>query len=97
VPPTVTGFDSEWNNYRAPASGRYRLRFSGYTLWVGSGGHTTRFANGQDKVGKAIDVRLPGVALTKVRDAGLALGLGGVGYYRRSNFVHLDTGRVRRW
>ena len=49
------------------------------------------------QVGKAIDVRLPGVALTKVRDAGLALGLGGVGYYRRSNFVHLDTGRVRRW
>jgi uncharacterized protein YcbK (DUF882 family) len=49
------------------------------------------------QVGKAIDVRLPGVALTKVRDAGLELGLGGVGYYRRSNFVHLDTGRVRRW
>jgi uncharacterized protein YcbK (DUF882 family) len=49
------------------------------------------------QVGKAIDVRLPGVALTKVRDAGLSLGLGGVGYYRRSNFVHLDTGRVRRW
>jgi len=49
------------------------------------------------QVGKAIDVRLPGVALTKVRNAGLALGLGGVGYYRRSNFVHLDTGRVRRW
>lgn len=49
------------------------------------------------QVGKAIDVRLPGVALTKVRDAGLSLGLGGVGYYRRSDFVHLDTGRVRRW
>lgn len=49
------------------------------------------------QVGKAIDVRLPGVPLTRVRDAGLALGLGGVGYYRRSNFVHLDTGRVRRW
>jgi len=49
------------------------------------------------QVGKAIDVRLPGVPLTRVRDAGLALGLGGVGYYRRSDFVHLDTGRVRRW
>lgn len=48
-------------------------------------------------VGKAIDVRLPGVPLTRVRDAGLALGIGGVGYYRSSNFVHLDTGRVRRW
>jgi uncharacterized protein YcbK (DUF882 family) len=49
------------------------------------------------QVGKAIDVRLPGVPLTRVRDAGLSLGLGGVGYYRRSDFVHLDTGRVRRW
>ena len=49
------------------------------------------------QVGKAIDVRLPGVDLTRVRNAGLALGLGGVGYYRKSNFVHLDTGRVRRW
>ena len=48
-------------------------------------------------VGQAIDVRLPGVALTRVRDAGYALGLGGVGYYRKSDFVHLDTGRVRRW
>ena len=49
------------------------------------------------QVGKAIDVRLPGVELTRVRNAGLSLGLGGVGYYRKSNFVHLDTGRVRRW
>jgi uncharacterized protein YcbK (DUF882 family) len=49
------------------------------------------------QVGKAIDVRLPGVPLERIRDAGLALGLGGVGYYRRSNFVHLDTGKVRRW
>lgn len=49
------------------------------------------------QAGKAIDVRLPGVPLTTVRDAGLSLGLGGVGYYQRSNFVHLDTGRVRRW
>ncbi|HKP28935.1 MAG TPA: DUF882 domain-containing protein [Gemmatimonadales bacterium] len=60
--------------------------------------HSREVASGSlHMVGKAIDVRLPGVALTKVRDAGLALGRGGVGYYRRSDFVHLDTGRVRRW
>ena len=47
--------------------------------------------------GKAIDVRLPGVALTDLRDAAIALKSGGVGYYERDNFVHIDTGRVRSW
>ncbi|HTT07699.1 MAG TPA: DUF882 domain-containing protein [Gammaproteobacteria bacterium] len=47
--------------------------------------------------GRAIDVRLPGVALTMLRDAALSMSAGGVGYYSQSDFVHLDTGRVRRW
>jgi uncharacterized protein YcbK (DUF882 family) len=47
--------------------------------------------------GKAIDIRLPGVALTQVRDRALGLARGGVGYYAGSNFVHVDTGRVRAW
>lgn len=47
--------------------------------------------------GRAIDVRLSGVPLAELRDAALALQRGGVGYYARSDFVHLDTGRVRRW
>ncbi len=47
--------------------------------------------------GRAIDVRLPDVALADLRDAAWSLGLGGVGYYPRERFVHLDTGRVRRW
>ena len=47
--------------------------------------------------GLAIDVRLTGVDTEKLRDAALDLARGGVGYYRDSNFVHLDTGRVRRW
>lgn len=47
--------------------------------------------------GQAIDVRLLGVALGDVRDAALELKRGGVGYYADSDFVHLDTGRVRRW
>lgn len=47
--------------------------------------------------GKAIDVRLGGVPTAKLRDLALALGGGGVGYYAKSNFVHLDTGRVRTW
>jgi len=47
--------------------------------------------------GRAIDVRLVGCDLARLRDAGLALGGGGVGYYRGPQFVHLDTGRVRTW
>jgi uncharacterized protein YcbK (DUF882 family) len=47
--------------------------------------------------GRAIDVRLTGFHTAALRDAALALAAGGVGYYPESDFVHLDTGRVRRW
>lgn len=47
--------------------------------------------------GRALDLRLPGRDTRRLRDAALALAQGGVGYYPRSNFVHLDTGPVRRW
>jgi uncharacterized protein YcbK (DUF882 family) len=47
--------------------------------------------------GKAIDIRVPGVALTDLRDAAMSLRVGGVGYYPREQFVHVDTGRVRHW
>lgn len=47
--------------------------------------------------GKAIDVRLVGVPLARLRDLALARAAGGVGYYPDSNFVHLDVGRVRSW
>jgi uncharacterized protein YcbK (DUF882 family) len=40
---------------------------------------------------------LPGILTAGVRDAVLKLGRGGVGYYRASEFVHVDVGRVRRW
>ena len=48
-------------------------------------------------VGKAIDIRVPGVKLDDLRAAAKSLKLGGVGFYPSSNFVHLDTGRVRYW
>jgi uncharacterized protein YcbK (DUF882 family) len=47
--------------------------------------------------GQAIDIRLTGVALTDLRRAALGLRAGGVGNYPTSNFIHLDTGRVRTW
>lgn len=45
----------------------------------------------------AIDIRVPGVSTTELRDAALALHRGGVGYYAASGFVHVDVGRIRRW
>ena len=47
--------------------------------------------------GRAIDVRLSGCATARLHDLALAAARGGVGFYRRSDFVHLDTGRVRTW
>ncbi|PYR94663.1 MAG: Twin-arginine translocation pathway signal [Acidobacteria bacterium] len=47
--------------------------------------------------GKAIDIRVPGIKLEHLRDTAKALRVGGVGYYRASNFVHVDTGRIRYW
>jgi len=46
---------------------------------------------------EAIDIRLPGVPTSQLRDAALRLHRGGVGYYAASNFVHVDVGRVRHW
>ena len=47
--------------------------------------------------GRAIDVRLHGFETKKLHDIALELKLGGVGYYEKSDFVHVDTGRVRHW
>jgi uncharacterized protein YcbK (DUF882 family) len=47
--------------------------------------------------GRAIDIRLPDVKLAVLREAAMDLKQGGVGFYPASNFVHVDTGRVRRW
>ena len=47
--------------------------------------------------GRAIDVRVPGRALSDLRATALSLRAGGVGYYPKDKFVHLDVGRVRNW
>ena len=47
--------------------------------------------------GKAIDIRIPVRSLQHVRAAAISLRQGGVGYYPHSDFVHVDTGRVRYW
>ena len=47
--------------------------------------------------GRAIDIRLRGFPTVKLRDIAIALHRGGVGFYAASDFVHVDTGRVRVW
>lgn len=74
--------------YRTPASNEF-LRTRGM--------HTGVARQSLHMQAEAIDIRLPGITTAAVRDAALRLQRGGVGYYRDSNFVHVDVGRVRRW
>ncbi len=47
--------------------------------------------------GKAVDLRIPGVSHRHLHQAALAMRSGGVGYYPKSGYIHIDTGRVRSW
>ena len=74
------------SGYRSPATnGMLRRRSEGVA------------AGSLHMQGQAIDIRLADVPLAKLRNAALEARRGGVGYYPASNFVHVDTGRVRRW
>lgn len=53
--------------------------------------------NSYHMYGQAIDIRMPGYRSSKLRDIARSLKAGGVGLYSRSNFVHIDTGKVRSW
>lgn len=59
--------------------------------------HTGVAEHSQHMEGHAIDLRVPGVSTTKLRNAALSLRAGGVGYYPVSQFVHVDVGPVREW
>jgi uncharacterized protein YcbK (DUF882 family) len=72
----------------------YRSSETNETLRSNGGGQAK---NSQHILGKAIDVRLKGVPTATLRDLARTLKRGGVGYYRNSDFVHVDTARVRYW
>jgi uncharacterized protein YcbK (DUF882 family) len=75
----------------------YRSPTTNAMLRDRGGAHTGVASNSLHMVGKAMDIRLPGVKLDHLRSAAASLKLGGVGFYPSSNFVHVDTGRVRYW
>jgi uncharacterized protein YcbK (DUF882 family) len=77
------------SGYRSPATNA--------ALQSQGGARTGVATQSLHMVGKAIDIRIPGVRLDRLRSAARSLGLGGVGYYPASDFVHVDTGRVREW
>ena len=72
--------------YRTPRTNEY-LRTHGHAV----------AAHSLHMEAMAIDIRVPGVPTSELRDAALRLHRGGVGYYGASDFVHVDVGRVRRW
>jgi uncharacterized protein YcbK (DUF882 family) len=47
--------------------------------------------------GRAMDIRMPGIRLGSLRRTAIALNAGGVGYYPHDDFVHIDSGPVRKW
>lgn len=94
-------FDLLHDLQRATSSSRPFQVISGYrspvtnALLCSEGGGVAR--GSLHLQGRAIDVRLGDVSSAVLRDAAQELRRGGVGYYRRSDFVHVDTGRVRAW
>lgn len=72
------------------------FRSRAYNDWLARHGHGVS-RRSLHLAGRAIDVRFPRIGLAAVRHAALGLQRGGVGYYPDSDFVHLDSGRIRAW
>lgn len=95
--------DLVWQAYRASGSRDYIKVVSGYRAPATNAMLRSRSKDvaktSQHMVGKAMDFFLPDVPLRKLRDIGLKMQAGGVGYYPRSGspFIHLDVGNVRHW
>ncbi|MFN5744690.1 MAG: YcbK family protein [Methylococcaceae bacterium] len=82
----TTGTFKVLSGYRSPETNSWLRRFS-----HGVAEHSMHIE------GKAVDIRMDELSTHQIHQAGLALAMGGVGYYPRSDFVHLDTGSIRSW
>jgi uncharacterized protein YcbK (DUF882 family) len=94
-------FDVVWEVYRTAGASQPIVIVSAYRS-PATNAMLRRRSKGvaehsQHILGKAMDTTMPGMSMEKVREVGLRLQRGGVGYYGRSNFVHLDVGNVRHW
>jgi len=96
--------DIAWSLARAAGRPSAELEIvSGYrsprtnAMLRGASPHSGVSSRSLHLTGRALDFRLPGFDTVRLRDLALDLGRGGVGLYRESDFVHVDTGRVRSW
>ncbi len=95
--------DLVWEAYRATGSREYIQVICGYRAPATNSMLRSRSKGvaqkSQHMLGKALDFYIPGVPLKKLRDIGLKMQGGGVGYYPTSGspFVHMDVGNVRHW
>ncbi len=96
-------FDVVWEAYRSAGARDYIHVVSAYRSPATNSLLRSRSSGVAEKsqhmLGKAMDFFIPGVPLKKLRDAGLRVQAGGVGYYPRSGspFIHMDVGNVRHW
>jgi uncharacterized protein YcbK (DUF882 family) len=74
------------SGYRSPEYNNYLLKH-GHAAAKGS----------LHMEGRALDISIPGIDVSALRRAALSLRLGGVGYYPRQNFIHIDSGAFRTW
>ena len=94
-------FDVLWHTmslvgYNGPVEVLSAFRSPATNAWLASMSRGVA-RDSQHMNGNAMDIRFPGVPVFKIRQAARSLQMGGVGFYPRSGFVHLDTGPVRYW
>jgi uncharacterized protein YcbK (DUF882 family) len=94
-------FDIVWEVYRSAGAESPIVVYSGYRSPSTNAMLRRRSRavaeHSQHMLGKAMDTTMPGMPMEKIREIGMRLQRGGVGYYQTSNFVHLDVGSVRSW
>jgi uncharacterized protein YcbK (DUF882 family) len=94
-------FDVVWEAYRTAGATQPIIIISAYrspetNAMLRARSHAVA-EHSQHILGKAMDTRAPGLSMEQIREIGMRMQRGGVGYYQRENFVHLDVGNVRHW
>ncbi|QBR70871.1 hypothetical protein CU048_05800 [Beijerinckiaceae bacterium] len=94
-------FDVVWEAYRTAGATQPIVIISSYrspatNAMLRARSHAVA-EHSQHMLGKAMDTTMPGMPMERIREIGMRLQRGGVGWYPSSNFVHLDVGNVRAW